>query len=59
LGSSDCALLAFDRRGYRLGYGKGYYDRPAGNRSVTTIGVGFAEQEIDMLPAEPHDIALD
>ena len=52
-------LLAFDRRGYRLGYGKGYYDRLLAAGSVTTIGIGFAEQEIDMLPAEPHDIALD
>ena len=51
-------LLAFDRRGYRLGYGKGYYDRLLADGSVTTIGVGFAEQEIDMLPDEPHDIAL-
>ena len=52
-------LLAFDRRGYRLGYGKGYYDRLLAADAVTTIGVGFAEQEIDMLPDEPHDIALD
>src|SRR5262245_34543750 len=34
-------LLAFDRRGYRLGYGKGYYDRLLAARTVTTIGVGF------------------
>src|SRR5215212_7357380 len=52
-------LLAFDRRGYRLGYGKGYYDRLLAASPVTTIGVAFAAQEIDMLPAERHDIALD
>ena len=52
-------LLAFDRRGYRLGYGKGYYDRLLAAGPVTTIGVGFAAQEVDALPAEPHDIALD
>jgi 5-formyltetrahydrofolate cyclo-ligase len=52
-------VLAFDRRGYRLGYGKGYYDRLLAAGPVTTIGVGFAAQEIDALPAEPHDIALD
>ena len=52
-------LLAFDRRGYRLGYGKGYYDRLLADAPFTTIGVGFAAQEVDALPAEPHDIALD
>ena len=52
-------LLAFDRRGYRLGYGKGYYDRLLAGSPITSIGVAFAAQEIDMLPAEAHDIALD
>lgn len=52
-------LLAFDRRGYRLGYGKGYYDRLLAASSVTSIGVSFAAQEIDLLPVEAHDIALD
>jgi 5-formyltetrahydrofolate cyclo-ligase len=52
-------LLAFDRHGHRLGYGKGYYDRLLAASLVTTIGVGFAAQEIDALPAEAHDIALD
>jgi 5-formyltetrahydrofolate cyclo-ligase len=52
-------LLAFDRRGYRLGYGKGYYDRLLAASPVTTIGVGFAAQEVDALPDELHDIALD
>jgi 5-formyltetrahydrofolate cyclo-ligase len=52
-------LLAFDRRGYRLGYGKGYYDRLLAAGTVTTMGVGFAAQEIAALPAEAHDIALD
>jgi 5-formyltetrahydrofolate cyclo-ligase len=52
-------LLAFDRRGYRLGYGKGYYDRLLAASPVTSIGVAFATQEIDLLPAEAHDIALD
>jgi 5-formyltetrahydrofolate cyclo-ligase len=52
-------LLAFDRRGHRLGYGKGYYDRLLATSPITTIGVGFAAQEIDALPAESHDITLD
>jgi 5-formyltetrahydrofolate cyclo-ligase len=52
-------LLAFDRRGYRLGYGKGYYDRLLATDPSITIGVGFAAQEIAALPDEAHDIALD
>jgi len=52
-------LLAFDRRGYRLGYGKGFYDRLLAASPVTSIGVAFAAQEIDALPTEAHDIALD
>jgi 5-formyltetrahydrofolate cyclo-ligase len=52
-------LLAFDRRGYRLGYGKGYYDRLLGSQPMPTIGVAFAAQEIAELPAEPFDIPLD
>ena len=52
-------LLAFDRRGYRLGYGKGFYDRLLAAGSATTIGVGYAAQEVDVLPTEAHDIALD
>jgi 5-formyltetrahydrofolate cyclo-ligase len=52
-------LLAFDRRGYRLGYGKGFYDRLLAASRTTTIGVGFAAQEIAALPDEAHDIALE
>ena len=52
-------LLAFDRRGYRLGYGKGYYDRLLAASPVASIGAAFAAQEIDRLPIEAHDIALD
>ena len=51
-------LLAFDRRGHRLGYGKGYYDRLLAASRAASIGVGFAAQEIDALPAEAHDMAL-
>jgi 5-formyltetrahydrofolate cyclo-ligase len=52
-------LLAFDRRGHRLGYGKGYYDRLLADGRFASIGVGFAAQEIDALPNAAHDIALD
>lgn len=51
-------LLAFDRRGHRLGYGKGHYDRLLATATATTVGAAFAAQELAALPAEPHDITL-
>jgi 5-formyltetrahydrofolate cyclo-ligase len=56
-------LLAFDRRGNRLGYGAGYYDRALRRlRSVhptIAIGLAFDEQEFEEIPAEPQDEPLD
>ncbi|MEW5422435.1 5-formyltetrahydrofolate cyclo-ligase [Amorphus sp. 3PC139-8] len=56
-------LVAFDREGIRLGYGKGYYDGAIARLSalgpVRTIGVAFSTQEVDAVPAEPHDRRLD
>jgi 5-formyltetrahydrofolate cyclo-ligase len=55
-------LLAFDRRGRRLGYGGGYYDRTLAAlrewQTVQAIGVAYAGQEIDAVPAGPHDALL-
>ena len=50
--------LGFDRRGYRLGYGSGYFDRFLAGRPFPAIGLAFAEQLVDELPVEPHDIAM-
>jgi 5-formyltetrahydrofolate cyclo-ligase len=53
-------LAAFDRRGYRIGYGKGYYDRALSELGRTlSIGIAYGAQEIDRVPAEPHDRRLD
>jgi 5-formyltetrahydrofolate cyclo-ligase len=56
-------LLAFDRRGHRLGYGQGHFDRTLealrAKGSVTAVGLAYAGQELAELPAEPHDQALD
>lgn len=53
-------LAAFDRRGHRIGYGAGHYDRAIAARpGVRTIGLAFATQEVERVPDEPHDRALD
>jgi 5-formyltetrahydrofolate cyclo-ligase len=54
-------LLAFDRRGTRLGYGAGFYDRTiaAMTKRARLIGYAFAEQEMPMLPRGAYDIPLE
>jgi 5-formyltetrahydrofolate cyclo-ligase len=56
-------LVAFDRRGHRIGYGAGYYDMTiAGLRQrkpMIAIGVAYAVQEVGEVPALPHDARLD
>ena len=50
---------AFDRRGHRIGYGAGHYDRAlAALANPLAIALAFAEQEVDAVPAEPHDVAM-
>lgn len=52
--------LAFDRRGYRVGYGGGYYDRFLEKYpNITTIGICFDLQIIEELPKEDFDIPVD
>ncbi|WP_291863563.1 5-formyltetrahydrofolate cyclo-ligase [Bradyrhizobium sp.] len=56
-------LAAFDRLGHRIGYGAGHYDHTLAHlrkaKAVTAIGLGFAAQEIEAVPALSHDVALD
>lgn len=56
-------LLAFDARGYRLGYGGGFYDRTLerlrARHRVLAVGFGFAAQEVPEVPTEPTDQRLD
>ncbi|MFO1141924.1 MAG: 5-formyltetrahydrofolate cyclo-ligase [Amaricoccus sp.] len=56
-------LLAFDRRGHRLGYGGGYYDRTIAalraRRPVVALGFAYAAQEIPLVPDAEFDTHLD
>lgn len=50
---------SFDKSGYRLGYGKGYYDRFLTDISPLTVGVCHRELLADALPHFGHDIKID
>ncbi len=56
-------MLAFDRAGYRLGYGGGFYDRTLAllraKKPIIAIGVAYAAQEIPAVPRGDHDQPLD
>lgn len=57
-------LAAFDGHGNRIGYGAGHYDRAIAQQielgqKPKLIGVAFSCQEVEHVPAEPHDVPLD
>lgn len=57
-------LVAFDERGYRIGYGAGYYDRTIhalrqAAKPPRFVGVAHVFQRVAQVPAEPHDERLD
>jgi 5-formyltetrahydrofolate cyclo-ligase len=53
-------MLGFDRKGGRIGYGAGYYDRfLSKNPGLRKIGIAFACQEVDNLPVDENDIRMD
>lgn len=51
--------VAYDRKGKRLGRGKGFYDRFLQHTKATKIGVGYEFQLLDEIPSEPHDVSMD
>jgi 5-formyltetrahydrofolate cyclo-ligase len=53
-------MLAFDKRGNRLGYGAGYYDRfLTKHPHMTRIGIAFACQELLEIPSDTTDAGMD
>jgi 5-formyltetrahydrofolate cyclo-ligase len=56
-------MLAFDRAGYRLGYGGGFYDRSLEKlrtrKTIIAIGAAYSAQEVAHVPISAHDQELD
>jgi 5-formyltetrahydrofolate cyclo-ligase len=56
-------LACFDRRGHRIGYGAGYYDRSLARlramKTVHAVGVAYGVCEVAAAPYEAHDESLD
>ena len=56
-------LLAFDRAGYRIGYGAGYYDKTLARlrslKTIVAVGIAFVAQEVPEIPKTPRDERLD
>ena len=57
-------LLAFDKKKFRLGYGKGFYDRYLQrclkqSKKILTVGVAFSFQKHHKLPINKNDVKLD
>ena len=50
--------LVYDKRGIRIGYGKGYYDRFLSSSQAVSVGVAYSELVTDTLPCEPTDVAV-
>ncbi len=57
-------ILAFDENKYRLGYGKGFYDRYLNKylkkfSNILTVGIAFSFQKHHKLPVDKNDVKLD
>ncbi|MBW2503176.1 MAG: 5-formyltetrahydrofolate cyclo-ligase [Deltaproteobacteria bacterium] len=50
-------VIAFDRSGHRLGYGRGFYDRTlaAADQDTLCVGLAYDFQIVDLLPVSEHD----
>ena len=51
--------IAFDRRGNRLGFGKGYFDRFLARCRCPAVGLAYEMQLVEAIEALPHDVPMD
>ncbi len=51
--------IVFDKRGYRIGYGGGYYDRYLSNYQNKTVSLAFSFQILKEIPNETYDIPVE
>lgn len=51
--------LGFDRRGVRLGYGKGVYDKLLGASRASRLALAYDFQVVNRIPKEKHDLVVD
>lgn len=51
--------VAFDPKGRRIGFGKGYYDKFLKNFDGLKIAFAFDEQIVDDVPTDEHDVGMD
>ena len=53
-------MVGFDKRGYRLGYGGGFYDRSfAGMERVVVVGLAYSAQEVARVDEDATDVKMD
>ena len=51
--------VAFDKKGNRIGMGKGYYDRYfEQNNAPLKVALAYEEQVLDSLPKDPYDVSI-
>lgn len=51
--------IVFDKEGYRIGYGNGYYDRFLSGLKTLKVGLCYDFQLVEKIPKEKHDIPVD
>ena len=51
--------ICFDKKGNRIGFGKGYYDRYLMNTKMKKIGICFTQQLVDSIETEDNDMKMD